>query len=286
MRFVALALLLTLGCRADARSTEVAPGVRSLLSVGRDYAETTAEDQAWSTAELARISTQIREAMARRPEVSAAVALNEIVFGTLGFVREVEHTDLKFVLLPSVLRSRHGTCVGLGTLYLALAESLKIPMEGVMRPGHFYVRVRELDRHRNIELLRQGEEMPDDWYDVRFPAFPGVAKEYGRALSSAEVLGVVEYDIGNERRRQGRIAEARRAYDHAVHHFADFAEAHASLGAALHLLGNLPEAEASYEAARHINPHLAGLDKNIELLERERAGDAHVVAGAPYTIGD
>ncbi|HEV3192412.1 MAG TPA: transglutaminase family protein, partial [Polyangiaceae bacterium] len=253
--------------------TAVAPSVDSLLSIGRAYGETTAEEEAWSAAELGRISTQVRDAIARRRDVAAAIALNETVFGTLGFVREVEQTDLRFVLLPAVLRSRRGSCVGLGALYLGLAQSLKIPMEGVMRPGHFYVRVREADRHRNIELLRQGEEMPDSWYETRFPA-PSGANEYGRGLSPSEVLGVVEYDIGNERRRQGRIAEARRAYDRAVHHFADFAEAHASLGTALHLLGALNEAEASYEAARRINPHLAGLDKNIELLQQERAGDA------------
>ncbi len=272
MRLVTVALLLALGCRAGARSTEVSPVVHSLLSIGRDYGETTAEEEAWSAAELARISTQVRDAIARRRDVAASIALNETVFRTLGFVREVEHTDLQFVLLPAVLRSRRGTCVGLGALYLALAQSLGIPLEAVMRPGHFYVRVREADGHRNIELLRQGEEMPDSWYETRFPAPAGPAKEYGRALSSSEVLGVVEYDIGNERRRQGRIAEARRAYDRAVHHFAGFAEAHASLGAALHLLGALKEAEASYEAARSINPNLTGLDKNIELLEKERAG--------------
>jgi len=274
MRLATLALLLTLGCRGGAGAAEVPPGVHALLSIGRDCGETAPEEEAWSAAELARISAQVRGAIARRPDVAMAMALNETVFGALGFVREVEQTDLRFVLLPAVLRSRRGTCVGLGALYLALAQSLKIPMEGVMRPGHFYVRVREADRHRNIELLRQGEEMPDSWYDTRFPAPPGPANEYGRGLSPSEVLAVVEYDIGNERRSQGRIAEARRAYDHAVHHFADFAEAHASLGAALHLLGSLKEAEASYEAAYRINPHLAGLDKNIELLQQERAADA------------
>src|SRR5260370_516520 len=262
MRFATLALLLTVGCHAGGRSTDGPPGVHSLLSVGRDYAETHAEEAAWSTVELARISTQVRDAIARRRDVTAAIALNETVFLTLGFVREVEQTDLRFVLLPAVLRSRRGTCVGLGTLYLALAESLKIPIEAVMRPGHFYVRVRESDRRRNIELLRQGEEMPDEWYESRFPAPPGVAKEYGRALSSSEVLGVVEYDIGNERRRQGRIAEARQAYDRSVHHFADFAEAYASLGAALHLLRALKEAESSHATTRRINANLTCLDKN------------------------
>jgi tetratricopeptide (TPR) repeat protein len=84
-------------------------------------------------------------------------------------------------------------------------------------------------------------------------------------------LAVVEYDIGNERRRQSRLEEARRAYERAVQNFPDFAEAHASLGATLHLLGVLDGAEEHYRAALLANPNLPGLDGNIMLLGRERA---------------
>jgi tetratricopeptide (TPR) repeat protein len=184
-------------------------------------------------------------------------------------VREVDDTDLRFVLLPRVLQSRRGSCVGLGTLYLALGEMLKWPVEGVMLPGHFYVRVREAGRLRNVELLRKGEEMPDAWYESRFPIPGGSADEYARALLPAEVLAIVEYNVGNERRRQGRLADARHAYERAALHFPGFAEAQASLGATLHLLGELEPAQSRYQAARRANPHLPGLDRNIELLERE-----------------
>ena len=193
------------------------------------------------------------------------------MFGALGFVREVEDTSLEFVLLPLVLRNRRGNCVGLGTMYLALGEMLGLSVEGVLRPGHFFVRIREGARVRNVELLRKGEEMPDSWYESRFPIPTGSGGAYGRGLSLPEVRGVVEYDIGNERRRRGRVIEARTAYEQSTRDFPDLGEARASLGAMQQLLGALDEAEVSYRAARRSNPVLPGLEQNVELLERERA---------------
>ena len=63
------------------------------------------------------------------------------------------------------------------------------------------MRVQEGAASRNIELLRRAEAMPSDWYDSRYP-LPSTARRtpYARPLSQREVLGVVEYDIGNERR--------------------------------------------------------------------------------------
>ena len=213
--------------------------------------------------------------------------LNQAIFDSLGFEREVDDPDLRFVLLPSVMRARRGSCVGLGSLYLAIGERLHLPLEGVMLPGHFFVRLHDRDRVRNVELLRSGEEMPDDWYRERFPLPPQGAHEYARALSPGEVLAIVAYDVGNERRRQGRLADARRAYELAVTRFSEFAEAQASLGAIHHLLGNLDAADARYAAARRANPALLGLDRNMALLEgeRERARScaepiSHVLAAA------
>jgi tetratricopeptide (TPR) repeat protein len=267
-RFAALVLLAA--CHGPSPETTTA---HRLTVIGREFAETTPADETYAEAELRRIANDVRVAMERRPDAAPATVLNETIFGTLGFVREVDDTDLRFVLLPPVLRSRRGSCVGLGTLYLALGEMLNMPVEGVMLPGHFYVRVREAEHLRNIELLRKGEEMPDAWYETRFPIPGAGADEYARALLPAEVIAIVEYNVGNERRRQGRLTEARLAYERAALHFAGFAEAQASLGTTLHLLGELEPARARYQAARRANPYLPGLDRNIELLERESARD-------------
>jgi tetratricopeptide (TPR) repeat protein len=243
-----------------------APFTDALLSVAADAADD-AVDEPRTRSELARIARLVSGAAAQG--ASRAEALNRTIFGTLGFVREVEDTSLRFVLLPSVLGGRRGGCVGLGTLYIALGEQLGWTVEGVMVPGHFYVRVDEGTRTRNVELLRRGEEMPDAWYRVRFAAKEGGPPEYRRPLTDKEVLAVVEYDVGNERKREGRLAEARRAFLLSSSLFPGLSEAHASLGATLHLLGDLDDALASYRAARLENPELPGVDHNIELLRVE-----------------
>ena len=202
--------------------------------------------------------------------VSPASALGTVLFDELGFVREVKSTELAFVLLPGVLRQRRGNCVGLGTLYLALAEALGFVAHGVLLPGHFYVRHRAPGQARNVELLRRGEAMPDSWYRARYPLPPSAAHAaYARPLSASEVLGVVEYDVGNERRRQQRPLEARAAYARAVELCPRFPEAHASLGAMQHLLGEGAAALSSYRTARDLNPSLVGLAQNMALLEAE-----------------
>jgi tetratricopeptide (TPR) repeat protein len=157
-------------------------------------------------------------------------------------------------------------------LYLALSEALGFEARGVLLPGHLYVRQLGPGAPRNVELLRRGEAMSDGWYEGRFPAPSGTAGYYGRPLTTEQVLGLVDYNVGNERRRQQRYAEAEAAYTRAVGRFPGFAEAHASLGAMQHLLGKLPSAADSYRTARELNESLLGLDANIALLDEELRG--------------
>jgi tetratricopeptide (TPR) repeat protein len=262
--------LLASGCARTSDTRELPPQLRALLAVGRDFGEHDQNAEGQAAFELRRIAAKVGS----NREKGATFALNQAVFEALGFVREVTDTNLEFVLLPSVLRRRRGSCVGLGSLYLALAELLGVPASGVLLPEHFFVRIVEGQRVRNVELLRRGEEMPDAWYQERYPIPGGAAPAYARALSGSEVQGVVEFDIGNQRKRDGRLHDARRAYQRAAQHFPDFAEAHASLGAVEHVLGQLDAAARAYLAAEQKYPSLPGLHENIALLERERASRA------------
>ena len=254
---------------ASGAETSRAPFTGALLDITGEAAEGTAPPAAETLGKLRDVAELVRGEMKRGS--SRAVALNHVVFESLGFVREVDDRDLRFVFLPSVLAARRGSCVGLGTLYIALGELLGFRVEGVLVPGHFFVRVDEGGRFRNVELLRRGEEMPDAWYTKRFGVPAGSSGEYLRALSPREVLGVVEYDVGNERRAAARFSEARRAYRLATSLFPALSEAHASLGATLQVLGDLDAAQASYAAALGVNPALPGVAANLELLHDERA---------------
>ena len=265
-----LKLALLAGC---ARAHEPATNhpCAAWLNVGAEFGELGPEAVAWSASELDRLAALVRAELAGGAELARAA--RAVVFEQSGFVREVDDTSLSFVLLPSVLRAQRGSCVGLGTLLVALIQLARGEAWGVLRPGHFHVRVRDRGQVRNLEPLRGGEEMPDAWYDARFP-LAGPADYYARPLSANEVLGVFEYNIGNERKRAQRLSEARRSYSRAVSHFPDFAEAHASLGTVLHVQGELEAAERAYRAALHKNPALPGLEWNLEVLlaERGKAG--------------
>ncbi len=263
--------LIALGAAACHTSDPPLGFARSLLGVARAAGELSSADERFASQELTRIR-RLAEPMLRGASIdTAAQTLSELLFERLGFVREVTSTSLSFVILPTVLRERRGSCVGLGTLMLALCEACGVSANGVLMPGHFYVQLGDAAHTRNMEMLRRGEAMPEAWYRERFPIPGGEAHEYARPLSRVEALGVVEYDVGGERRRQQRLDEARAAYARAIRAFPGFAAAHASLGTTLHLLGHLDEAAASYERARKLDPQLPGVAWNRSLLESERA---------------
>jgi tetratricopeptide (TPR) repeat protein len=261
-------LLAASGCHHEREST--LDFTRALLLVARQSGLNDATLTKSST-EVARLVALAQRELSASAGRSPAAVLSSLIFEHWGFTREVEDQSLRYVLLPSVLEHRRGSCVGLGSLFLAIAEALGWSAAGVLMPGHFYARVHEPSGPRNVELLRAGEAMPNSWYEHRFPVPGGAAREYARPLTGAEVLGVVHFDVGNERRRQRRLSEAQTAFERAARAFPDLSEAHASLGSVQHLLGDLQAASESYRRAKDANPHLPGVAENLALLEAERA---------------
>jgi regulator of sirC expression with transglutaminase-like and TPR domain len=219
------------------------------------------------------VAGRVATALRARPGAPAGQVMSEVVFGELGFAREVDDPDPRFMRLPSVLADRRGSCYGLAALFVALGERLGpahgFSVAGVLVPGHLFVRVTDRAGARNVELLRKGEAMPEAWYRQRYQVPPQGAPAYLRPLAGRELLAVLEYNLGNDLRTRGRLAEAAAAYASAARAFPDFAEAHASLGLIRHLLGALPEALRAYQAALVANPHLPGLERNIAVLRQE-----------------
>lgn len=262
-RWLVLVCLLVTACTRSAASPPT-PLTEALLEIARSWSDEP-DASVFARQELDRLAARIRELGENQ---SMRDLLRQVVFEELGFTREVEDQSLRYVFLPSVLKARRGSCVGLGSLYLALAERLGLDMHAVMVPGHFYVQLREHGLLHNIELLRGGEEMPDRWYHARWP-IQSPSAAYARALSASEVQGVLLFDIGNARKREHALRRAERAYMLAAQYFPGFAEAHASAGSVAHLLGALDRAQAAYTAARAVNPALPGLQENISLLQAE-----------------
>src|SRR5205823_13318274 len=80
------------------------------------------------------------------------------------------YTTLFRSLLPSVLGARRGSCLGLGALYLIVAERIGLPLDGVRVPGHFFVRTRG-SSPRNIELLHRGERSEEHTSELQSLAY-------------------------------------------------------------------------------------------------------------------
>ncbi|HXK16158.1 MAG TPA: transglutaminase family protein, partial [Polyangiaceae bacterium] len=147
-----LGLLATSGCQGGGASRSFS---RQLLELAKNAARVSDAEISGSVAELAHLGEMASEAVRTTPSQPPVAVVTELLFGRLGFAREVNDQSLDFALLPSVLGRRRGSCVGLGTLLLALAETLGWSASGVLMPGHFYVRVATGAEHRNVELLRQ-----------------------------------------------------------------------------------------------------------------------------------
>ena len=244
LRVLALLVAVLPACRPE---EPPAPALRALLEVALESGSLSAGETHFTRKELKRLAGTAGAAL-ERGEAGAEV-FRRVLFEPGGFVREIESRDARFMLLPGVLRERRGTCLGLGALYLALAERLGVPAHGVLVPGHFFVRVQQGDRLRNVELLRQGEEMPDSWYRKKYAVPEAGSSAYLRALTVTEVTAVLRFNLGNDLRERGRPEEALAKYRRATADFPSFAEAHASLGLTLQLLGRLDQAREAYQTA-------------------------------------
>jgi tetratricopeptide (TPR) repeat protein len=252
-----------IGCARRPAHAPPGPLASALIAVAADLGSTPAEvETAWRA--LDGIADRVYDRH-RRTRGDWVDDLNAVVFGELGYEREIESRDLRFVRLPSVIAQRRGSCLGLGALYLALGERLGVPLDGVMVPGHFFVRL----GGRNVELLRRGEAMPDDWYRGKYGPWPAAA-DYLRPLAVSEVVAVHWFNAGNTLRAARDLPRAANAYARAAAEFPGFAEAKASLGAVRQLQGSLADAEAAYEDAARARADLPGLAENLAVLKRER----------------
>ncbi|MDZ4823547.1 MAG: transglutaminase family protein [Flavobacteriales bacterium] len=107
-----------------------------------------------------------------------------------------EHTDTdpQYHYLSDVLSSRCGNHIALAMLYLALAESLDIPIYGVDAPSKVLMcyanpvfdDLDELDQLENIEDLATLEHLPEAWHeDILFYIN---ASEVGKVIARDEVI--------------------------------------------------------------------------------------------------
>ncbi len=97
-------------------------------------------------------------------------AINDYIFNEMRF-RFPPHSlyakDIDmYTLLPSVLDSRRGVCLGVSILYLCLAQRLELNLQAITPPGHIYVRYVDPKSGEitNIETTARGIDVPSEHY--------------------------------------------------------------------------------------------------------------------------
>lgn len=258
MKSIVLTLVMAVslpGCK----SSSPGPLAKKLLAIS-SQAGVSPTDQA----ELNKILDLAEERAQGKSGPERIDSLNRLIFEELGFEREVEDDSIEFMLLPNVIKNQKGSCLGLAALYLVLAEKLDLQIRGVLVPRHFFLR----HQQRNIELLRKGEAMPDEWYRKTWQVPEGVSA-YMRALTEQELLAVFQFNLGNASRMKGEYDQAKKIYQRVIESFPDFAEAHANLGLVLQLQKEFKPAEEAYLKARSLQPGLPGLKQNLEALRTD-----------------
>lgn len=190
----------------------------------------------------ATLDVMALQIQARLPRPASAeekiLAINDFLFREMGFRYPPKTVDIKnidlYSLLPSVLESRLGVCMGVSLLYLSLAQRLDLPLEIITPPGHIYVRYVQDGKVRNIETTAQGMDIPSERY-LGMNTKKLLLCTYKGALANALVNQAGPF------LRQGKYLEAFALYQKAHQLYPESKNTQRLLGLTAACLGNKKE---------------------------------------------
>ncbi|MBD3239184.1 MAG: tetratricopeptide repeat protein [Chitinivibrionales bacterium] len=204
--------------------------------------------------------------MVNEPD-SLVAELKELVFDESGIAFDRDQDELPNMFPHSVVARGRGSCLGMSLLLLVIGEKMDMPLHGVLAPEHFFVRFDDGSRSFNIETIKQGACFGDDWYRERY-GIGEASPLYGlRSLGPDEVVGVLQFNVGNVYRERADYGPAVKCYEQTVAALPHFAEAWGNLGVALEALGEDERALEALERARELDPSLKNLQRNIGALQ-------------------
>src|SRR5437773_1949745 len=174
-------------------------------------------------AQIEAIAQRLRTALDAAGKPPAAVAarveaLNRFIFEGLGVRASPDLKDPDNLFLSRVLARKQGYCVGIASLYLALAERLGLPIHAVATPAHVFLRYDDGAARLNIETLQRGAAIPDERY-VREQRIPPRAIRKGiflRDLTADEFMAQVLNNLGVIYSERKEYAEAEARYEAAL----------------------------------------------------------------------
>jgi regulator of sirC expression with transglutaminase-like and TPR domain len=223
--------------------------------------------------EIARMADLWRKRAGDAPSAEKSVeALRAVLFDDVKFEAVTTLDSPETLHVDSVLETRRGYCLSLSIVALAVAERAGIPLYGVALPNHFLVRYDDGRTRRNVELTRQGKEIPEAELAARTRGAPSDSV-YLRNLTPAEVQAVLLHNRGFVALAAGRKDDARADLTGALERLPGLPEAHRNLGVLLGEDGKFAEARAEFDAALRLFPGDVEALVNRALC-RQRLGDA------------
>ena len=209
-----------------------------------------------------------------------------------------EPGDPESSTVTSALVSHRGNCAALTALALAVADSVKVPMEAVVFPRHVVVRAPG-NPVEVFELLQRGTTLTmaqvrkrlgaDGAHDTRvrsaaFPAFyldnlavrfaeagdAGRAEAmFAKAIELGSRVGRIRFNYGTFLLGKDRLQPAKEQLRQAVQLDKRNAPAWANLGVAIAKLGDATEARRCFERALRVDPGNRTATENLRALGRK-----------------
>jgi tetratricopeptide (TPR) repeat protein len=234
---------------------------------GRKY-QSELDDMAYAIRERMRVK--------RVPANFKAVeVINKYLYEELGFTAVKDANDANDLFLHNVLDKRHGYCLSLSVLYLAIGERLGLPLYGVVVPGHFFVRYDDGQVRFNIEPTSKGGFADDEHYIREFKV-PRNNGTYLKNLNKIQTIGCFFNNLGNIYSQSGDIDSAMTVLEKAVQINPSLADCHTNLGNVYLKKDRVYDAIRQYRLAMEINPADAVIHSNLgnAYLRQERYADA------------
>lgn len=191
----------------------------------------------------------------------SVAALNEFVFGELGFEGNArDYYDPRNSLLHRVIERRTGIPITLAVVYMDVGRRAGLHVEGVGMPGHFIVRASEGDGGRAVLVdAFQGATIDEDDCEQRLEEMFGgqvaLGEEHLRAATTREILVRVLRNLKGVYAQARLHREALRAVERIILLAPHAAEERRDRGTLLAQLGRFHEAVADLQAYLNLMPH-------------------------------
>ena len=118
-------------------------------------------------------------------------------FWNIDFAGAGEAAVAKESVLPlRVLANKKSGCMGLSWLALMVAESRHLQLDGVLLPGHVFLRYGSSDNFVNLEPNRRGFTYTDEEYREKYKEGRWTGLEF-KPLETRQFVGLAAFDIGN-----------------------------------------------------------------------------------------